>query len=120
MATRRKRRIEPLLWILFSAGGASSALVIPVLLFLFALAFPLGWLPPPSHQHLLALLGPPAVRAALFLVCVLSLFHWAHRFRYTLYDGLQIKHLNELIYLVCYGGAIAGSAAAAYSLWQAP
>jgi len=115
-----KRQIEPLFWILFSAGGVLSALVIPVLLFLFALAIPLGWLPAPSYEHLLAGLRHPAVRAALFLVCALSLFHWAHRFRYTLYDGLQIKHLNELIYLVCYGGAIAGSAAAGYSLWQVP
>jgi hypothetical protein len=26
----------------------------------------------------------------------------------ALYDGLQIKHLNELINLLCYGGAILG------------
>jgi hypothetical protein len=32
--------------------------------------------------------------------------HWAHRFRYTLSDGLQIKHLNEVINLLCYSGAI--------------
>jgi fumarate reductase subunit D len=50
---------------------------------------------------------------------VLSLFHWAHRFRYTLYDGLQIKHLNELINLFCYGGALVTSAAAAYVVWVA-
>ena len=48
------------------------------------------------------------------LLCTLSLFHWAHRFRYTLYDGLQIKHLNEVINLLCYGGAIVGSVVAAY------
>jgi fumarate reductase subunit D len=46
----------------------------------------------------------------------LSLFHGAHRFRYTLYDGLQIKHLNEVINVLCYGGAIAGSVWAAYVL----
>ena len=33
---------------------------------------------------------------------------------YTLYDGLQIKHLNEVINTVCYGGAIVGSVVAAY------
>ena len=113
-----RRAIEPLLWILFSAGGMLAALVIPVLLFLFGLAFPLGWLSPPSHGHLLAVLVHPVVRLALFLLCTLALFHWAHRFRYTLYDGLQIKHLNELIYPVCYGGAIVGSAAAGYILWR--
>ena len=51
---------------------------------------------------------------------MLSLFHWAHRFRHTLYDGLQIKHLNEVIALISYGLAIAGSVVAAYLLWQTP
>lgn len=115
-----KRPIEPLLWVLFSAGGMLAALLIPVLLVLFGLAFPLGWLTPPSHAHLVAVLSHPVVRAGLFLLCTLSLFHWAHRFRYTLYDGLQIKHLNELINPLCYGGAIVGSIAAAYLLWRIP
>ena len=115
-----KRPIEPLLWVLFSAGGMLAALLIPVLLVLFGLAFPLGWLSPPSHAHLVAVLGRPVVRVGLFLLCTLSLFHWAHRFRYTLYDGLQIKHLNELINPLCYGGAIVGSVAAGYLLWRIP
>jgi fumarate reductase subunit D len=113
-----KRSIEPLLWLLFSAGGVLAALLIPILLLLFGLAFPLGWLAPPSHGHLLAVLGHPLMRGILFLLCTLSLFHWAHRFRYTLYDGLQIKHLNELINLFCYGGAIVGSVVAGFLLWQ--
>ena len=58
------------------------------------------------------------MRVALFVLCALSLFHAAHRFRYTLYDGLQIKHLNELINLLCYGGAVVGSVAAGYLLWR--
>ena len=115
-----RRTIEPLLWLLFSAGGVLAALLIPVLLLLFGLAFPLGWLSPPSHAHLLSLLHHPLTRVALFILCALALFHWAHRFRYTLYDGLQIKHLNELINLLCYGGAVAGSAVAGYLLWQVP
>ena len=115
-----KKTMEPLLWLLFSAGGVLAALFLPILLLLFGLAFPLEWLAPPSHGHLLAVLGHPLMRVLLFLLCMLGLFHWAHRFRYTLYDGLQIKHLNELINLLCYGGAIAGSVAAAYLLWQIP
>jgi fumarate reductase subunit D len=113
-----KRSIEPLLWLLFSAGGVLAALLIPVLLLLFGVAFPLGWLAPPSHGHLLAVLGHPLVRLLLFLLCALALFHWAHRFRYTLYDGLQIKHLNELINVLCYGGAIVGSVLAGFLLFQ--
>jgi fumarate reductase subunit D len=115
-----KRSIEPLLWLLFSAGGVLAALLLPILMFLFGLAFPLGWLSAPSHAHLLAVLHHPLTRLGLFFLCTLSLFHAAHRFRYTLYDGLQIKHLNGPINLLCYGGAIMGSLAALYLLWQVP
>ena len=111
-----RRQIEPLLWMLFSAGGVLSALLMPGLVFLFGLAFPLGWVPPPAHEDLAAVLQHPVARAALFLLCTLSLFHWAHRFRYTLYDGLQIKHLNEFVNVLCYGGAIVGSVVAGYLL----
>jgi fumarate reductase subunit D len=69
---------------------------------------------------MVAVLGHPVPALALFGLCALSLFHWAHRFRHTLYDGLQIKHLNELIALITYGAAVAGSVAAGYLLWQIP
>ena len=111
--------LEPLLWLLFSAGGVVAALVIPVLLLLFGLAFPLG-LSPPSHEHMLAVLGHPLSRVTIFVSCTLLLFHSAHRVRFTLYDGLQIKHLNELIVLVCYGGVLVGTVAAGYLVWRLP
>ncbi len=114
------RSNEPLLWLLFSAGGVVSALLMPVHLFLFALAFPLGWLDPPGDETLLALIRQPLVRVYLFVFCFFSLFHWAHRFRFTLYDGLQIKHLNEIINVLCYGGAMVGTVTAAYLLWRIP
>lgn len=107
---------EPFLWLLFSAGGVVAALVLPIILVLFGLAFPLGWMTAPEHARMSALLGNPLVRLALFVACALALVHAAHRFRYTLYDGLQIKHLNEVIAVLCYGGALAGTAAATYLL----
>lgn len=113
------RTPEPLLWMLFSAGGVVSALLMPSLMFLFGLAFPLGWIAPPSYQHLDAVVGHPLTRLVLFGLAMLSLFHWAHRFRYTLYDGLQIKHLNELVAILCYGSAVVGSAVAGVLLWRA-
>ncbi len=115
-----KRPIEPLLWGLFSAGGVFAALLMPVLAFLFGLAFPLGWIETPRHDLLLTLVQHPLTRLILFSLCSLSLFHWAHRFRFTLYDGLQIKHLNEVITVGCYGGAIVGTVLAAILLWQFP
>ena len=113
-----KQSNEPFLWLLFSAGGVVAAFLIPVHLFLFGLAFPLGWLAPPSYESVLALVRLPLVRIYLFVLCALPLFHWAHRFRYTLYDGLQIKHLNEVIFALCYGGAVLGTAVAGYLLWN--
>jgi fumarate reductase subunit D len=113
-----RRSIEPLLWLMFSGGGVLAALGLPILLLMFGVAFPLGWLTPPAHDHLTSLLRPPIVRVALFILCALSLVHAGHRFRFTLYDGLQIKHLNELIALLCYGGALVGSVAAGYLLWR--
>ena len=59
-------------------------------------------------------------RVYLLVFCTLPLFHWAHRFRFTLYDGLQIKHLNELINIFCYGGALLGTVLAAYFVWRIP
>ncbi len=115
-----ERHPEPLLWLLFSAGGVLSALLMPILLFLFGVAFPLGWVEAPTYEQTLNVLTHPLARLVLFALCVLSLFHWAHRFRHTLYDGLQIKHLNEVIALLSYGFAGVGSVAATYLIWQIP
>ncbi len=46
------------------------------------------------------------------------LVHSAHRFRYTLYDGLQIKK-KRTVAVLCYGAAIVGSVAALNLLLQA-
>jgi fumarate reductase subunit D len=109
---RRRRSPEPLVWLLFSGGGMAAALLVPVLLFLFGAAFPLGWLPAPDHALLLALVRHPITKLVLFGLCALALFHWAHRFRYTLYDGLKLKAASTLIAFVCYGAAAAGSVVA--------
>ena len=115
-----KRSNEPFWWLLFSAGGVVAAMLLPVHLVLFGFAFPQGWVDTPSYERMLALLRQPVTRIYLLALCSLPLFHWAHRFRYTLYDGLQIKHLNELINFFCYGGAILGTAVAIYLLLNVP
>ncbi len=113
-----KKNIDPFWWGLFGAGGAISAISIPVLLFLTGLAIPLGWIEPPAYEDLLTLVKHPLTRLFLFALISLSLLHWAHRFRFTLYDGLQVKHLNELIAILCYGTAIAVTFVAGYFLWS--
>lgn len=114
------KRITPLLWLLFSAGGTVAAFFLPIHLLLTGLAFPLGWLEAPPYESLHRLLMHPVTRLYLFVLISLPLFHWAHRFRYTLYDGLQLKHLTVLIAVLCYGTALAGTAMAAYLLWTIP
>src|SRR5262245_22363351 len=111
------RPITPLLWFLFSAGGTLAALLYPVHILLLGLAIPLGWVEAPRYESLRALVGHPITRVYLLVFISLPLFHWAHRFRYTLYDGLQVKHLTALIVVLCYGTALLGTAAAAYFLW---
>jgi fumarate reductase subunit D len=108
-----KTVVEPIRWLLFSAGGMLAALLIPGLLVLFGVAIPLGWLDAPDHGHALAVLRNPITRLVLLALCVLGLFHWAQRFRYTLIDGLQLKRHSDIINFLCYGLAIAGSLVAA-------
>jgi len=115
-----KKTIEPFLWTIFSAGGVLAALLLPIHVLLFGLVFPFEWLSDPGREHFLRLLQHPGTRVYLFVLCTFSLFHAAHRFRFTLYDGLQIKHLNEIVNTLCYGGAIVGTLATAYLLWQVP
>src|SRR5438093_1729529 len=112
------RPITPLLWLLFSAGGTVAALLFPVHLFLTGLAFPLGWLEAPRYEFLQRLVTHPLIRLYLFVLISLPLFHWAHRFRYTLYDGLPLKHLTELIAVLCYGAALLRKAITAHQLWN--
>ena len=74
-----KRRVEPLLWLLFSSGGLAAALLLPVLL-LFGLVFPQAGVSAPDQAHLLAVARNPLTRIVLLGLCVLALFHWAHMF----------------------------------------
>ena len=113
-------RLAPFLWLAFSAGGTVAAFLLPAHVLLFGLAIPLGWIEGPSFDRLAGLVTHPLARLYLFVLVSLPLFHWAHRFRYTLYDGLQLKHLEILIATICYGAAIGGTLAAAWILVALP
>ena len=116
-----RRPIEPLLWLTFSAGGVLSALIVPVVIVLFGLAFPLGWLDAarPRAPARARASSADADRALRLLSCSRSSTpRIASATRST--TGLQIKHLNELINPLCYGGAAIVSAIAAYVLWRIP
>jgi succinate dehydrogenase subunit D len=113
-----KFRIEPFVWLAFSGGGVVAAIFLPVLAFLFALAFPLGWIDPPDHEQLAAVARNPITFLVLLGLFTLMLIHAAHRFRFTLYDGLQIKH-RGIVASLCYGGAVVGFFVALHMLGSA-
>ena len=112
-----RRRVEPLVWLMFSACGVLAAVFLPILIVLFGLAVPLGWISP-DYDHLRAVAGHPLTFVVLLGLFVLMLVHSAHRFRYTRYDGLQIKK-KRTVAVLCYGTAIVGSVAALAVLWVA-
>ena len=109
-----RRSREPVLWALFSSGGMLTALVLPALIGVLLLAPPLGWIPPLRYEQVLGLVTHPIGRLLIIGFVSLSLFHWAHRFRYTLYDGLQVYHLNTLIAFLTYGLATVTSGVTVY------
>ena len=107
-----KRMMEPFWWALFGAGGTVAALLVPIHLFLQGIAAPLGWvsISPTLFRH-------PLVKLYLFVLISLPLYHWAHRFRYTLYD-LGVKGMRQPIAVLCYGIAVAGTIVTAWILWR--
>lgn len=96
---------EPLLWALFSAGGVVAAFLMPVTIVITSIGVMQGWV---SADRMWDLLHNWLVRLYLVVLIALPLFHWAHRFRFTLVD-LGLKSAKGLIAVLCYGAAVAGS-----------
>jgi fumarate reductase subunit D len=109
---------EPIWWSLFSAGGVVAAFLIPIHIILTGIAWPLGLLPVEALEfsRVQALISHPIARLYCFVLISLPLFHWAHRFRFTLMD-LGLHGMNTLLAVLCYGSAIAGTVVAAFVLW---
>jgi fumarate reductase subunit D len=90
-----KRSNEPIVWLLFGAGGMLSALLAPVLVLVTGLMGPLGLLPKDtlSYPRVLAFAQHPLGKLLLLAVISLFLFHGCHRFVTTLHDfGLRGGH----------------------------
>src|ERR1700686_2448271 len=98
---------EPFWWPLFSAGGGLAPPLLPVHILIFGIAWPLGMLPADALEfsRMQALLAHPLTRVYCFILISLPLFHWAHRFRFTLVD-LGLHAAAMLIAVLCYAAAI--------------
>jgi len=100
---------EPFWWALFGAGGMVAALFLPITVVVTSLLVATGLI---TSDQLWRLLNKPLVRVYLFFIISLPLFHWAHRFRFTLAD-LGLKSITGALAIACYGSAILGSVVAA-------
>lgn len=103
---------EPLWWGLFAAGGAVAGLFLPAVIAVTSLGVSTHWTDP---RNLEDQMHQPLVRIFLFVLISLTLFHWAHRFRFTLVD-FGLKSARQLIAVLCYGAAIVGTLVGGYLL----
>lgn len=97
---------EPFWWSLFAAGGVVAAVLVPAQILLTGIAAPLAWAPGAfAYSRILALATHPLAKLYLFVLISFPMFHWAHRFRFTLVD-LGLKGGRRLVAVMCYGTAI--------------
>jgi|SRR5215469_12949246 succinate dehydrogenase subunit D len=118
MAVHRSNR--PLGWLAFGTGGFIIAFLLPIQIFLYGIAIPLGFVPDPGYQSTLDLLRQPFTRIYLFVLITLAFFHAAYRAKDTLVDVLDIRKIEIVVAYLCYGGAIVGSIAALWLLYWVP
>ncbi len=106
-----RRSKEAFWWLLFAAGGAVSALLMPIHILLTGLATPFGWLPVGSngYDRMLGLVSHPITQLYLLVLIPLSFFHCAHRLRHTLHE-LGLRGYQTPVAILCYGAAMIGTA----------
>ncbi len=95
---------EPLVWAPFFAGAGLSALLMPVLIIVTLMASFSGL----RSSDFREIIDHWYVRAILFALISLSLFHAMHRIRFLLVD-LGLKKAKQIIAALCYGIAIVGT-----------
>lgn len=98
--------LEPLWWSLFGLGGAVAAFLLPAHLFIQGVLAPMGLVSPDflSYERMAAWVASPIVKLYLLVLIVFPLFHAVHRIRLTLED-LRSEGLNQVLPVLCYGGA---------------
>ena len=101
---------EPIWWSLFSAGGMIAAMVFPILIIITGILVPFGLVNDNllNFERIHSTASHPITKLILFTIISFPLFHWAHRFRFTLVD-IGLKPISTFISIICYGGAIIGT-----------
>jgi len=101
---------EPFWWGLFSAGGVVAAFLVPIHIIITGFAVPLGWIADSSILY-----QQWWIKLYLFVLISLPLYHWAHRFYFTLKD-MGLKIIDKPLAFLCYGSAIVGTVVTAWIL----
>ena len=93
-----------------------AAFFAPVQIALTGIAAPAGWFEEAfDYNRLLLLVSHPISRLYLFALISMPLFHWAHRFRFTVFE-LGFKRGRRAVAVICYGAATVGMILAAIVL----
>ena len=108
--------IEPFWWGLFMLGAGIIGILLPAEIIVLGVVAPLVHLSPRFPATMTAWVSHPIVKLFLFVLISLPLFHWAHRFRYFVYD-LGLHGGRMPMAWLCYGLAVLGTAYAAYVLF---
>ncbi len=89
----QRSTIKPLLWLLFSVGGTLAALLMPIVIFILGILYPLDLLPNIfAGQAYLAIPWINVVwRLAVFFLLLTVLWHCIHRLFLTAKDLYLVK-----------------------------
>ena len=106
-----------MLWGLFSVGGFTAALLLPVLIYVNNIAYPLGLWPVTSRDPTTLLATNQTVSTLFVFVAVAgSLFHGVFRFTSTLGE-VGLRKYVEKISALGYAIAVVAIIVLAYYLW---
>ena len=109
---------EPFWWALFMGGAGLVGMLLPIHIIVYGLAVGLSLV---NHEanfaaSLATFLGNPLVKLYVFGLCSLTFFHWAHRFRYFVFD-LGMRGGRTAMEFICYGTAVVGTIYTAYTVF---
>ncbi len=109
-------RLHALLWGVFSVGGFIAAFLLPVLIYVNNIAYPLGLWPVTSKDPTRLLVTDQIVSSLFVFVAVAgSLFHGVYRFQTTLGE-LGLKKYEDRIIAIGYTIIAVGISALLYYL----
>jgi len=104
-------RLHGILWAIFSGGGFIAAFLLPILIYVVGIAYPLGLWPVTNGDPTSAILTHHHIGTLFLFVTVGgSLFHGIYRFQSTLTElGLARakKALEAIGYLIIIVGVLA-------------